>query len=81
VTAMRRLLPFIAIAVVLSASAPLFAQEWMEFTSTADFFTANFPGQPVVTETPWKSEYGAYLPAHAYTVKKGPAVYSMEKKQ
>ena len=53
------------------------SEEWKEFTSTADFFTANFPGQPVVTETPWKSEYGAYLPAHAYTVKKGPAVYSM----
>ncbi len=52
-------------------------EEWKEYTSKVDLFTVNFPGQPVVTDMPWKSEYGSYLPAYVYTVKKGPSTYSV----
>jgi len=63
--------------VVFSMSGTSFAEEWKQFTSREDQFSANFPGEPVVTNTSWQSEYGAFLPAHVYTVKQGPATYSV----
>jgi hypothetical protein len=51
--------------------------EWIEFASLDDRFTANFPGQPKVTETTWSSEYGADLPARVYTAATGSGRYSM----
>src|SRR5439155_177495 len=53
------------------------AKEGKQFRSNEDHFTANFPGNPTVTDTVWESEYGAYLPAHIYTAKQGPGTYSM----
>ncbi len=50
-------------ALVLSMSAPLFAQEWTEFASRHDRFTCNVPNQPKATETTYRSEHGADLPA------------------
>ena len=76
---MRRLL-LISIMFVVSMPAIPFAfaqEEWKEFRSNEDHFTANFPGNPTVTDTVWESEYGAYLPAHIYTAKQGPGTYSM----
>jgi hypothetical protein len=43
------------------------AQEWTEFASREERFTANFPGQPRVTDTTWTSEYGAALKGHIYS--------------
>lgn len=43
------------------------AQEWTEFASREERFTANFPGQPRVTDTTWTSEYGAALKGHVYS--------------
>src|SRR5439155_16248142 len=51
--------------------------EWKRFTSKEDQFSANFLGAPAITKMPWTSEYGAFLPAFVYTVKKGPATYSV----
>ena len=51
-----------AIAFILSVAAPALAQEWIEFVSREDRFTANFPGQPTVTQTTYKSQFGADLP-------------------
>ena len=48
---------------ILVMSAPAVAQEWIEFTSRQDRFTANFPGQPQITETTYRSQFGADLPA------------------
>ena len=42
-----RLIPLIATALVLSISAPSFAQEWIEYASREDRFTCNFPAQPI----------------------------------
>ena len=61
----------------ISVSGPLFAQEWIEFASREDRFTCNFPVQPKVTETTYKSEYAADLPARVYTAAQGQSRYSV----
>ena len=74
---MRNLLA--ATVIVLAAAAtPAFAQsEWIEFASPKDGFTANFPGQPKITETTFRSEFGADLPARVYSAESGPGRYSL----
>src|SRR6266850_6953380 len=62
-----RLTPLVPAAFALFISAPSFAQEWIEFASRADRFTCNFPVQPTITETTYRSEYGADLPARVYS--------------
>jgi hypothetical protein len=64
-------------ALVLSFSAPLFAQEWIEFSSLEDRFTCNFPVQPKMTETTYRSERGADLPARIYSATQGQSRYSI----
>jgi hypothetical protein len=73
-----RLTPIIATVLVLFLAGPSFAQEsqeWIDFTSAEDHFTANFPGQPKVTNTTYKSEYGADLPARVYSATAGQSRY------
>ena len=72
-----RLIPLIATALVLSISAPSFAQEWIEFASREDRFTCNFPAQPKVTETTYQSQFGADLPARLYSASQGQSRYSV----
>ena len=58
-----------AAALVLLLSVPVLAQvEWTEFVSQQDRFTANFPGQPKVTETKFTSQFGHQLNARVYSV-------------
>jgi hypothetical protein len=45
--------------------------EWAEYASTADRFTANFPGPPTVTDTAWTSEFGAQLKGRTYSATRG----------
>ena len=72
-----RLTQLVPSALVLFISAPSFAQEWIEFSSRADRFTCNFPVQPTITETTYRSEYGADLPARVYSAAQGQSRYSM----
>jgi hypothetical protein len=72
-----RLMPVMLIALVLSISAPSFAQEWIEFASRQDRFTCNFPTQPKITETTYKSLHGAELPARVYSATQGQSRYSV----
>jgi hypothetical protein len=72
-----RLTPLISAAFILSMSGPAFAQEWIEFASREDRFTCNFPSQPTVTETTYKSEIGADLPARVYGATQGQSRYSV----
>jgi len=58
-------------------SGPLFAQEWMEFTSREDRFACLFPEQPKIAQTTYRSEYGADLPARVYSVTQGQSRYSV----
>ena len=72
-----RLTPLISAAFVLSVSGPSFAQEWIEFASREDRFTCNFPTQPKVTETTYRSQHGADLPARVYSATQGQSRYSV----
>jgi hypothetical protein len=72
-----RLMPLISAALVLSMSEPSFAQEWIEYASREDRFTCNFPSEPKRTETTYRSEYGADLPARVYSATQGQSRYSV----
>jgi hypothetical protein len=62
---------------VLSLSASAFAQDWTEYINKEDGFRVDFPANPTITTTTFKSEYGADLPARVYTVTKGPERYTV----
>src|SRR5688572_16591287 len=62
---------------VLCLSAPSFAQEWIEYTSRADFFTVNFPADPMVREIAYTTEYGVTLPGRVHSHQDGPNRYSV----
>jgi hypothetical protein len=64
-------------ALILVLSGTALAQEWIEYTSRQDQFTANFPGQPRVTETTYTSQFGAVLPAREYTGELGPSRFKL----
>jgi hypothetical protein len=61
----------------LLVSAPLSAQEWIDYVSKEDRFTVNFPAQPTVTQTTYLSQYDAELPARVYSVETGTSRYSV----
>jgi hypothetical protein len=66
-----------AAAVVLTMSTTVVAQEWTEFASREDGFSTNFPGSPKVTESTYKSQFGADLPARIYSAVLGQSRYSI----
>ena len=70
-------LKLISIALMLPMAGVLSAQEWIEFANRADRFTCNFPSQPKVTETTYRSEHGAELPARVYSASEGQNRYSV----
>jgi hypothetical protein len=72
-----RLMPLVSTVLVLSASAPLFAQEWVEFANREDRFTCLFPTQPKVTETTFLAQHEADLPTRVYTATQGQSRYSV----
>ncbi len=72
-----RLMLIASAALALSMSGPLLAQEWIEFASPEDRFTCNFPSEPNITETTYRSEYGADLPARVYSATEGQSRYSV----
>ena len=74
---MMRSSTLVAAALLLSFAVPSSAQEWIDYVSKEDRFTANFPGQPTVTQTTYTSQYGAELPARVYSAAKGKSRYSM----
>jgi len=61
----------------LLVTRPVFAQEWTEYKSVRDGFQAQFPGQPRVVETTWKSQAGFSLPARVYSAERGRERYSV----
>jgi hypothetical protein len=73
-----RLMPLISTVLGLSVSGPLFAQEWIEYASRQDRFTCNFPAQPTITETTYRSQHEADLPARIYTATEGKSRYSVK---
>ncbi len=69
---------FMVVVSVLSLSAPGFAQGWEEYINREDGFRVDFPGQPTITQTTFKTEYGADLPSRVYTYVRGPERYSIQ---
>ncbi|MBI3047172.1 MAG: hypothetical protein HYY76_02570 [Acidobacteria bacterium] len=61
---------------IVSLTGSASGQGWTEFVSREDGFRVVFPGPPRVTETTYKSEYGADLPARVYSVERGAERYS-----
>lgn len=72
-----RLSAIVASVLFLTTSVPAVAQEWTEFVSREDRFRTNFPGQPTITETTYKSQFGADLPARVYSATLGPSRYKL----
>ena len=72
-----RMIAAVLTASILSSAAPALAQEWIDFVSREDGFRVNVPGQPKISETTYKSEYGADLPARVYSVERRAERYSM----
>ena len=57
------------IALLAFASTQASAQmTWGEFRDESQFFSVNFPGDPVISDVPYPSEYGATFPSKVYTV-------------
>jgi hypothetical protein len=67
----------VAATLVLTMSAPAFGQEWTEFVSREDRFSTNFPGSPKVTESTYRSQFGADLPARVYGATLGQSRFSI----
>ena len=72
-----RLVRLIPAALILFVSGPAFAQEWIEYYSRADFFLVNLPGQPVVRDITYATEFGVNLPGHVHIYENGPTRYSV----
>jgi len=72
-----RLMRLIPAAFILFVSGSCFAQDWIEYVDRTERFGVNFPGQPTVKETTFKSEDGGALPAKVYTAKGALGVYSI----
>src|SRR5437762_1934395 len=67
----------ITCVLALLVTQPVFAQEWTEYKSVGVGFQAQFPGQPRVVETTWKSQAGFSLPARVYSAERGRERYSV----
>ena len=65
---LSRRLPVLSLLVFSGSS---FAQGWIEFTSQADRFGVNFPGEPEVQEFDYVSDFNAVFPARTYSVQTG----------
>jgi hypothetical protein len=66
-----------AFALILSIAGTAAAQEWDLYVSARDGFKVDFPGQPKVTETTWKSQLDYMLPARVYSADRGRERYSL----
>ena len=51
------------------------AAQWMEFEDRREFFSVNFPAEPLITEAAYQPQRGMPLPARIYTVRDGPRLY------
>jgi hypothetical protein len=68
---------FAAAVLILSASAPIAAQEWIEYVNREDRFIVNLPGRPTAREISYRPQRGAMRKGRVYTVDDGPRQYSV----
>ena len=67
----------ILFALLLSMPGIAAAQDWEVYLSRQDGFTINFPGQPRIAETTWRSQLGYTLPARVYSAERDRARFSL----
>ena len=73
-----RVIPWIAVALVLSVVTPALAQEdWDNFKFPEDGFEVNFPGKPQVQATTYMSQYRYSCRRNLYTASHGAERYSV----
>lgn len=72
-----RMMPLTSAALLLFVSGPSFGQDWVEFANREDRFTCDFPVQPTMIETTYRSEHKADLPARVYGAAQGQSRYSV----
>jgi hypothetical protein len=72
-----RLLRFVSTVLIVFASGPAFAQDWITYVSREDRFSVNFPANPTVETITWPSEYGAVFPGRVHTYVDGASRYSV----
>jgi hypothetical protein len=72
---MKKILAASTACLLLGSAA--FAQEWIQYASKADLFGVNFPSEPKVQDTSFKTEFGITLPGHVYTSDQGQSHYSV----
>lgn len=72
-----RLSRLIPAAFILCMPAVASTQGWIEYTSRADLYAVNFPGEPKVQDFMYLSERAGRFPARLYTAAQGPSRYSV----
>jgi hypothetical protein len=62
-----RLIPVIPAVAALFISGAAYAQAWDAYVNRDNFFTVNLPGDPAITEAPYKTVKGTNLTARVFT--------------
>jgi hypothetical protein len=62
---------------IVSASAQISAQDWIEYVNREDRFIINLPGQPTVREITYRPQRGALRKGRVYAVEDGARTYSV----
>ncbi len=70
-------LKLIPAALLLFYTSTASAQNWFEYENLEDLFSVNFPVEPVVTETPYISEYDSPFVARKYSATDGATEYTV----
>ena len=72
-----RLLKLVSLLTVLFASGSSLAQGWIKYADEAQRFIVNFPGEPVVRDISYLSEFDATYPARVYAVDNSPSRFAV----
>jgi hypothetical protein len=70
-------LKLVSLSFVLCFPGLCIGQEWIRYIDQTERFTVNFPGEPVVEEISYRSEWGVEFPARVYTADAPPSLYSL----
>ena len=72
---MMRLLRVVAFMLLVTGLS--FGQEWGEYVNRDEMFVVVFPGQPMIQDTTFTSEFDIELPAKVFSAQSGPSRYKI----
>jgi hypothetical protein len=67
----------VALAAAAFLVPAISSAQWMEFEDRREFFSVNFPANPVVTSVTYQPQRGMAMPGRLYTVRDGPRLYTV----